>query len=153
MKVAFYNGTQGGFQGVLNRLIRWWTAGPASHCELVFSDGVCASSSQMDGGVRFKVIDISTRDWMVVDVGGDEAAARAWFRANAGKSYDLLGDFGFVWRPIKGSDEKYFCSEAVGSALGFDEAWRFDPNTLYTVLSRRRTGSAEFRRMEKIAGP
>lgn len=136
MQVAFYKGTQSGLQGLVNRVVRWWTGGPFSHCELVFSDAICASSSLMDKGVRFKQIDVSTDDWQLIDVGGDESAARAWFEANVGKPYDLSGDFGFVWRPLRSSRSRFFCSEAVAYSLGFPEAYRFDPNTLSCILGR-----------------
>ena len=63
MQVAFYKGTRSGLSGLFNRLVRWWTRGPYSHCEVVFTDepskdgGVlCGSSSKLDGGVRLKFV-------------------------------------------------------------------------------------------------
>lgn len=138
MQVAFYKGKERGSAGIIDRLIRWWTDGPYSHCELVFSDGLCASSSNADGGVRFKRIDLTPEDWDVIDIAGDEAEARKWFYAHAGALYYLLGDFGFVWRPIRGSKTRFFCSEAVGYALGMSEPWQFNPNTLYIELHNAR---------------
>ena len=31
---------------------------------------------------------------------------------------------------------KWFCSEAIADCLGYRDAWRFDPNTLFVVLRR-----------------
>jgi len=136
MHLAFYTGTRKGLHGLFNRAIRWWTRGPFSHVELVFSDGVSASASGVDHGVRFRTIDFNPARWIVVPVAGDEAEARRWFEANAGKGYDYLGLFGFLWRPYDGGRDKFFCSEAVAAALGYSDGWRFDPNTLAAVVTR-----------------
>ena len=52
MKAAFYKGTRPGLQGIYSRAVRAIDRGPYSHCELVFSDGLSASASYIDGGVR-----------------------------------------------------------------------------------------------------
>ena len=46
----------------------------------------------------------------------------------------LVNSF-FRWRE-RGSDSKWFCSEAIADCLGYRDAWRFDPNTLFVVLRR-----------------
>ncbi|BAW19150.1 hypothetical protein [Ralstonia phage RP31] len=137
MKIAFWKGTDPGFGGVLDRSIRWWTNGSYSHCELIFSDGWTGSCSWSEGGVVLLQRSASYYDpknWDIVEIEGDEAAARAWFKKNRGTPYDLLGDFGFVWRPIRGEDGAYFCSEAIALSLGWPNAWRYDPNTQADVL-------------------
>ena len=53
MRTAFYKGTRPGWQGIYSRAVRVIDRGPYSHCELVFSDGLSASASYIDGGVRF----------------------------------------------------------------------------------------------------
>lgn len=133
MKIAFYKGTESGVQGLVNRAVRMWMSGPYSHCELVFSDDWCASASWMDKGVRFKQINLDSGNWDLVEVGGDEAYARGWFVEHQGMPYDLLGDFGFVWRPIRGMDGAFFCSEAIAYALQWKDPWRYDPNTQAAV--------------------
>lgn len=45
MIAAFYKSTRPGWTGLYNRIIRWWERGDYSHCELIFSDGLAASSS------------------------------------------------------------------------------------------------------------
>jgi hypothetical protein len=39
-------------------------------------------------------------------------------------------------RRLPDDRRKYFCSESVAASLGFDEAWRLDPNTFAAVLRR-----------------
>lgn len=136
MRLAFYTGTRKGIHGLLNRTVRWWTRGPFSHCELIFTAGMSASASGVDHGVRFKVIQYDPARWVIIPINGDEAQAMSWFVANMGKGYDYLGLFGFLWRPYDGRKDKFFCSEAVAAALGFPDAWRFDPNTLAAAIMK-----------------
>ncbi len=131
MQIAFYKGRT----RLFNRLTAWWTNGPYSHCELVV-DGVCWSSSFMDGGVRVKKMDLDPDRWDVIDVPGDVTAAQQWFSDHHGDDYDVLGLFGFLWRPWRDDKDRWFCSEALAAALGFADAWRFCPNTLHAALSR-----------------
>lgn len=135
MKAAFYKGTRPGIAGLYNRLVRWWRKGPYSHVELVFSDGISASSSFEDGGVRFKQIDFDPDNWDLIELPGyDEPAARAWFEQHEGEPYDVLGNIGFLWRPISGMRWMQFCSEAFLSALGFHDTWRFCPNDAFVIV-------------------
>ena len=138
MKVAFYKGKD----HVFNRLTSWWTRGPYSHTELLIEDKVhggyfCYSSSFMDGGVRMmKMKELNPDHWDIVDVSDfDQEAAIEWFEAHLGLKYDLAGLFGFVFRALPDNRNKFFCSEAVAKALGFNETWRLDPNTFYAVLT------------------
>jgi uncharacterized protein YycO len=141
MKAAFYKGTKSGFSGLFEIAVRAWGKGDYSHAELVFSDGRAASSTFLDKGVRIlpagqlDVSDVSL--WDVIDLPMfDEAAAIAWFEANAGKPYDVWGDAHFVIGFIPESQKDFFCSESVAAALAFPQAWRYDPNTLFCTLSR-----------------
>ena len=143
MKIAFYKGTRDGVQGFVNRAIRWWTNGPYSHVELVLNEAgdkevwLCASSSGIDGGVRFKAMSLAPERWDIVDVADlfpNRLAALDFFRQHEGAAYDFWGIFGFVWRRSKGSAKRWFCSEAVAASLQIAQAWRFDPNTLYVII-------------------
>jgi hypothetical protein len=137
LRAAFYKGTHAGVPGIYNRLVRWWTRSPYSHVELVFRDGEeAASSSYMDGGVRFKKIDFDPALWDFVDLPEHlEAPALAWFNAHKGDAYDLMGNLHFVVEPIGDDKRKWFCSEAVAASLGMPYPARFDPGTLYAALS------------------
>lgn len=137
MKLAFYKGTRKGLQGLYSRLTRWVDSGPYSHCELVFSDGLSASASFIDGGVRFKQIEYKPEHWDIINIQGfDEDKAKQWFEQHKGEKYDLMGNLRFIFFFIKPSLTKYFCSEAIAEALGFVESWRLGPNGLSALLNK-----------------
>lgn len=137
MNLAFYKGTRPGMAGVFNRLVRWWTDSPYSHVELVFSDGMCGSSSFEDGGVRLKHIEMSPEKWDIIEIEGAELAARNWFMIHYGQAYDALGLFGFVWRRGTHSKGKWFCSEAVAAALNFINPEQLTPHMLMIAVNPR----------------
>ncbi|WP_175948499.1 hypothetical protein [Burkholderia pyrrocinia] len=128
MRFAFYKG-----RGTLiDRAIRWWQRGLYSHVEAVLADNgdgtfLCASSSR-GAGVRIATITLPAAEWDVLEMPVDVDDVHAWFDAHAGAGYDWLGIFGFVMRPVGGEPGRYFCSEAIASALGVNEPWRLDPN-------------------------
>jgi hypothetical protein len=142
-QVAFFVGTSPGLLSIVDFAIRTDTHGPYTHCELVFSDGRSASSVPGQG-VRFTEpgsIDFNdTTQWELMDLTGlDEVRAIDWFTANQGHGYDFWGDASFVLGILTHSKGHDFCSEACAYALGFDQGWRFDPNTFYVVLKRLMT--------------
>lgn len=135
MRAAFYKGTRPGWSGLYNRLVRWWTRSPYSHCELVFSDGMAASASYLDGGVRFKEITFDAERWDFIELRTAlEPAARAWFQARVGQPYDILGNIHFVIGPVGDKKDAWFCDEAMAAALGFERPARYDPGTLCDAL-------------------
>ena len=136
MKIAFYKGTKSGISGVYNRGVRWIEDGLYSHCELVFSSGLSASSSFMDGGVRFKEIEYDLDKWTVLDIPwADEKKALAYFTQRLGKSYNLRGNIHFLFGFIRGDSDGEFCSEACAGALGISTPWQFAPNQLFNVVN------------------
>jgi len=139
MKLALYKGTRPGLSGWFNRLTRWWCRGPYSHAELVFSDGMSASSSLIDGGVRFKTIEYSAENWDFIELNHDDAKAREWFEKHQGAKFDSVGILRFGFGPLKDSRSKFFCSESIMSALGYAEAWRFDPCLSAVVFKNKVT--------------
>lgn len=137
MKVAFYKGTMAGWRGMMSRLVRFGERGRYSHCEIVFSDGLSASASWRDGGVRLKKIKFNPDHWDFINLGDDwpsEAIVRDWFVREQGRRYDIRGSFGVAFRPLSSNSECWFCSEAVAAALGMHEPWRFGPNALAALL-------------------
>lgn len=132
--VAFYKGTRPGFQGLYNILVRWWTRSPYTHCEMIFSDGLSASSSFLDGGVRFKEITYNPEHWDIVELPSElEQSARNWFIQHEGDSYDVIGNIGFVVGSVDDSKRKWFCSEVIMAALGVTEPGKFSPSTAMPV--------------------
>lgn len=135
LRAAFYKGTHAGPPGVYNRLVRWWTRSQYSHVELVFGADQAASSSAMDGGVRFKPIQFDPALWDFVDVPEALAVhAWQWFEDHQGAGYDYLGNLHFVLSAVGDDKRRWFCSEAVAAALGMPNPERFDPGTLHAAL-------------------
>lgn len=135
LRAAFYKGTRPGIPGLYNRLVRWFERGQYSHSELVFSDGMSASASYMDGGVRFKSIAYDSARWDFIDLPPDrEAAAREWFEKYKGEGYDVMGNVRFMFGWIADGGDKWFCSEAMAAALGIKDPFRYGPNILYSTL-------------------
>jgi len=145
VQAAFYRGTRPGLAGIYNRIVRWWTRSEFSHVELVLSTGRAWSASFADGGVRSKLIDFDTENWILIDLPRElEQGAEAWFQARRGAKYDLLGNLQFVLLPIPHSQRRWFCSEAVAAALDIPDPWRYSPGTLastLTLLSRGEPGA------------
>lgn len=135
MLIAFYKGTRPGLAGLYNRGVRLVTKGAYSHAELIFSDGLSASASFADGGVRFKAIEYDPMRWDF-EVAPDllEAAARDWFRKHEGHAYDLLGNVHFLAPMVGDAAGKWSCAESIAEALGFDESWRYCPNSLAAAI-------------------
>lgn len=141
MRIAFYKGKT----RLFNRFVSWWTSGPYSHCEAVFSaedrwdptqSKYCASASFMDDGVRFKDIVLEPAKWDVIDVRAiDGIEVLEWFDKHRGQPYDVLGLLA-VASPIPEDSKKWFCSEAIATAACIRDGWRFDPNRLASVCQR-----------------
>lgn len=134
MYLAFYRGGKTWF----DKLVKLRTNGEHTHVELVFSPetaaqkergyGVSFSSSQWDGGTRFKDIEYDRSKWDLVPVnavsGGAypaasfESGVREWCAARAGIPYDWRGVLGFmVGERNPGDQDRWFCSEICCAAL------------------------------------
>lgn len=132
---AFYKGTRPGYAGIYSRGVRIATKGKYSHCELIFSDGMSASSSFIDKGVRFKSIVYDLNNWDFITVPDAlEKSARQWFLEHNGESYDIWGNVHFLTPIIGDEKEKWSCAEATAASLGMVDPWRYSPNSLYVAL-------------------
>ena len=89
--------------------------------ELLFSDGTCFSSSYLDGGTRFKKIDLKPGRWrrVAVRLNGpvQETALRAWCEERIGREYDWLGIIGFALPGRIQDSGKCYCSEVCAAGL------------------------------------
>jgi hypothetical protein len=135
IKVAFFKGTKTGLAGIYNRGVRFVTKGKYSHAEIVFSDGMSASASFMDHGVRFKAIDYNVKNWdfLIID-DKFEAKAREWFKEHEGQAYDLIGNVHFLFPFVGDNRHKWSCAESVAAALDMPDPWRVHPNSLYGLV-------------------
>ncbi|MBR0573358.1 MULTISPECIES: enoyl-CoA hydratase [Pasteurellaceae] len=144
--LGFYKG-KGNF---VDRIIRFFTKGKYSHCELIierkniyggryhFNEKIsydCYSSSPRDGGVRLKNININSENWDLVQLENvTEQQIISYFQQTKGKKYDLWGAIG-VCLGIKDERDKYFCSEWCFNVIfGSDQGWRFSPNQLSALV-------------------
>lgn len=135
LRVAFYKAIRPGMAAIYSHGVRIITKSIYSHCELIFNNGIAASSSFMDGGVRMKAIDFDPEKWDFIDLPDSyEEKAMQWFRDHDGQGYDLVGNLHFIISVVGDDKNKWFCSESIGAALGLTNPWRFDPGTLYATL-------------------
>lgn len=144
--LALYKGQKQGrdVKTCLYRLLDWGirisSRGQYSHCELVVrvSGEVfdCYSASMRDGGVRRKTMTLPSDKWDLIPIVRDdvaEAELKRLFAQTQGAKYDYIGAMGAVL----GSPERqnrWFCSEWCGKALGLAESWRFTPNDLAVIF-------------------
>lgn len=116
----------------------------------------CASASSADpipdwsekrkgrtGGVRLKRIKIKQDHWIQQDLPKelfDPILAMRWFKEHEGLAYDWRHIFSFVGfifnRTLNHGYDKYTCTEAVASALGFSEPERFHPGNFPAIIHR-----------------
>lgn len=136
--LASYKGTHAGWQGLINKGIRFVTQGIYSHSEIVIGDDpfneevYCASSTGVEGGVRSKMMKLVREDWDLIEIDWiTKEDVYAWVSKYDADTYDYLGNVRFLF-PFcsEQSSTGWFCSEMCGSILKFSDAWRFDPNTL-----------------------
>ena len=135
VRVAFYKGRQ----TKLDRALSWWMSSPYSHCEIVLRTepdgrGLCVSSSNRDGGVRIKAIDVRDGKWDVFWFNSPAEYAWHWARRHAGQKYDLIGLLGFDFRPVRGESQRWWCSEACAAMLQIPDPWRYDVATLASAV-------------------
>jgi hypothetical protein len=110
--------------------IRLWTWSRYSHAELVI-DGVCYSSSERDGGVRKKVIDVRSGRWDVSPLPGvSSAAPLKWFEEHATHKYDWANIARFVLPFLAHRKDRWVCFEAVGAMLNLAAAHKLTANDL-----------------------
>ena len=144
MKIAFYKAWQpkGSY---VDKLISVFTAGPYSHTELVFSDGMCFGISGRGEGARFKKIDLDPDKWEIVDLDitdFNETKLRERATGYNRIEYDYLGAFLCRKTPwCVHSKNKLFCSEVTVDLIrryaGYqhlEKGCRYSPMRLYRTL-------------------
>lgn len=119
-----------------NALVRWFKRSPYSHCELVI-DGVCHSSSVMDGGVRGKAIDLKPENWDLIDLPwADKDKALAYFAQTVGQRYSWLSVIAAQFFASEFDEPKAaFCSEWCAAALGVPTPVIHSPESLGRLLA------------------
>lgn len=110
--------------------------GGVCHCELVFANGDCFSST-LEEGVRFTRRDLT--GWILEPLdltAGEEEIVRVFGQRELGSPYDKWGVARFVLPFLKESPTAWFCSEIciaglarVNRLMQYDP-WRVSPNRL-----------------------
>ena len=118
LRLAFYRGRDHG--SWLDRLVARHDRGPHSHVEIAFANGLCASSSWRDGGVRFRRVDLDDGHWDTLPVPAsprDATIVRHWCARRVGGRYDVPGVLAFKLPLVRERLGWWFCSEFVAAAL------------------------------------
>lgn len=118
-----------------NALVRWWKRSIYSHCELVV-DGVCYSSSVMDGGVRRKQIDLKPENWDLIEIPwADKQAVLKYFDQTEGQRYSWLALIASQFFAAEYDEPKAsFCSEWCAAALGIPTPQIYSPEALGRLI-------------------
>lgn len=132
MQVAFYK-APGNW---VDKLIRKFTHGPYSHCEVVIN-GEGYTSTARDGGVRRKKIDFNDAEtWELVEVPWAQVVdVTTYFSITTGTRYSvplLILDQFFNFNVAKKGAS--FCSEWCATALSIPSPAVYNPNSLYDLL-------------------
>lgn len=136
MKLAFYKAKHGNF---IDAIVSFFIRSKYSHVEIVFSDGLCASASPREKGVRFKRINLDNGKWDLYDINEnvlDEKEVKIWFFRHLGESYDTLGAIGSgIGIPLY-SKHKKFCSLCLAILFDLDNI-NLNPETLRKTLLKK----------------
>lgn len=130
----------------IDRAIRWWTASPYSHVELINwrrtvdardrPEALAVSASHRDGGVRARVIAMTPGHWDYVPVPWADAL-RIWSRAHdlIGAGYDYPGlVLSQVLNLRRGFRQRWFCSELIAHLLDLPRPSAYSPGDLHDLL-------------------
>ena len=111
------------------------------HCEFALPDG--RRFGARPGGTQFYTsgFGIDREILLPVDVSPDTLLP--WLQKEDGSPYDYLGVFRFALPFLRGSKDKWFCSELVAAALRDLAGWDVDPakarpSTVYFHLGGQR---------------
>lgn len=123
----------------LDWLTRASTKGEFSHVEIAIKRADdkydCYSSSNRDGGVRCKEIDVTTSNWVLVPIDVHHLLIQSYYGKTKLQKYDLLGAIASTI-PFVQLKDRQFCSEWCFNAIkaGSKEGWRFSPNDLFAMF-------------------
>jgi len=124
VEIAFYIGKR----KLYDRVCRWFM--PASHVEIVVDD-VCYSSSNRDGGVRSKIMNLNTGNWEVYQIKSKhKQRVYSLYEMTKDAKYDYLT--AFINQILKLRKDicngKWYCSEWVIEALNCVNDLQLDNN-------------------------
>ena len=141
--LLFYKGTkaENPEATLLDRFICYVTKSKYSHVELSLGTPShylrnCISASTRDGGVRVRLINVSSDHWDIAEL--DETVDYEWVVSQVGKKYDWVGLLSTVLRtPILASNDKWFCSELIATALNIKKPYLQTPESIFRMVVRK----------------
>lgn len=86
------------------------------------------------GGVRFKRINVYSKQWSLDVLDADTLYAANWAVENQGRLYDWQLILGFIAWFIPNKKSRVMCSEACAEMLQIPDAFRLDPCTLQALV-------------------
>jgi hypothetical protein len=147
LKIAFYKGNSDSsfISRVKDFLIRKWTKGPYSHCEIVLEENWYSADSRNNIVRKESESNINPQDkWDYLKFLISEESSeqlKTFFEKEEGKKYDWKGIIFSQILPLKKHDhDKWFCSELCVHLLSnidffFKESPEaISPNRLYDLL-------------------
>ena len=143
--LASYRGQEKGVNGLLSRLIKFFTKGDYSHTEICVGqpfDGavLCVSSVKAEGGVRGKVMQLTRDEWDVIPLATVYPQQVVNFlNEHKGEPYDTIGAVRSVL-PFVGRQHPtdWFCSEIAATIIGIKDPWRWHPSALEALMTERK---------------
>jgi hypothetical protein len=136
MYLAFYKAEHG---TITDKFVSSVIRSKYSHVEFVFSDGVCASASPREKGVRFKKINLNNGKWDLYPIKQsilNETKVSTWFLKHLGQKYDTLGAIGSGIGLNLYSEDKKFCSLCLAIIFNLNDI-NLNPETLRLTLLKK----------------
>lgn len=136
LKLAFYKAEYG---TVTDKVVASIIKSKYSHVELVLSNGICASASPREKGVRFKRIDLDNGKWDLYQIKQgilNEEKVKLWFLKHLNQKYDTLGAIGSGLNLKLYSEDKKFCSLCLAIIFNLDNI-NLNPETLRLTLLQK----------------
>lgn len=112
------------------------------HCEFAMPNGR-RFGSRPGGGTRFYTSGFGADREILLPVDVTPDALLPWLQKEDGSPYDYLGVLRFALPFLRGSKDRWFCSELVAAALRDLAGWSIDPvkarpSTVYYHLGGER---------------
>lgn len=123
VNVVFVKAKGGGIDDWFTSLFNEGTG--LCHCEFALPDGRRFGSRP--GGTRFYTSGFGADREIFLSVDVPVDTLLPWLQKEDGSPYDYLGVFRFVLPFIRGSKDRWFCSELVAAALRDLTGWQIDP--------------------------
>lgn len=124
-----------------DEIIRLFTKGKYSHCEIAIQEEndtnyTCYSSSNRDGGVRKKYMELQPERWDLIGIDQSKVKVsdiKSIYNKTVGCKYDFFGACGVILG-FGNAKSRYFCSEWCAEALKLKRPHTFSPVSLYRYL-------------------